>query len=57
MKGKFSKNILKIFFSETIRGMKLKLGIHAEDISLYINYVFLFRSDENSGCYGNLYFP
>ena len=40
MKGKFSKNINKIFLSETIRGMKLKLGIHAWDISLYINYVF-----------------
>ena len=39
MKGKFSKNI-KVFFSETIRGMKLILGIHAKDISFYINYVF-----------------
>ena len=25
----FVKKCLKIFFSETIRGMKLKLGIHA----------------------------
>ena len=43
MKGKFSK-FKKIFFSETISGMKLKLGIHAFDISLYINWVFSFRS-------------
>ena len=28
-KGQFSEKCLKIFFSETIRGMKLKLGIHA----------------------------
>ena len=28
-KGQFSYKCLKIFFSETIRGMKLKLGIHA----------------------------
>ena len=28
-KGQFSKKCLKIFFSETIRRMKLKLGIHA----------------------------
>ena len=28
MNGKSSKNIKKMFFSETIRGMKLKLGIH-----------------------------
>ena len=28
-KGKFSSKCLKFFFSETIRGMKLKLGIHA----------------------------
>ena len=28
-KGQFRKKCLKIFFSETIRGMKLKLGIHA----------------------------
>ena len=28
-KGQFSEFFLKIFFSETIRGMKLKLGIHA----------------------------
>ena len=29
LKGKCLKNIKNIFFSETIRGMKLKLGIHA----------------------------
>ena len=45
---------VKIFFSETIRGMKLKLGIHAEDVSLYKVVFFFFRSDKNSGCYGNL---
>ena len=39
MKGKFSKKYLKIF-SETIRGMKLKLDIHDKDISLYIICVF-----------------
>ena len=27
--------MFKIFFSETIRGMELKLGIHALDISFY----------------------
>ena len=32
--------MFKIFFSETIRGMKLKLGIHAKDISLYKSCVF-----------------
>ena len=32
--------VFKIFFSKTIRGVKLKLTIHAYDISLYINYVF-----------------
>ena len=36
MKGKFLKNIKKIV-SETTRRMKVKLGIYAEDISLYIN--------------------
>ena len=39
IKGKFSKNYAKIFSSEAIRGMKLKLNIHVHDISLYINYV------------------
>ena len=39
-KGQFSLKYLKIFFSETIRRMKPKLGIHAKDISLYISCVF-----------------
>ena len=39
-KGQFSQKSLKIFFSETIWGMKPKLGIHAKDISLYISCVF-----------------
>ena len=39
MKGKFLKNIKKTFISETIRGMELKLGIHATDIILYMNCV------------------
>ena len=41
IKGKFSKNYSKIFSSEAIRGMKLKLSIHVHDISLYINCVFI----------------
>ena len=40
IKGKFSKNYSKLFSSEAIRGMKLKLSIHVHDISLYINCVF-----------------
>ena len=42
VKGKFlkKKNIKTIFFTEPIRGMKLKLGIHAQDISLYENCVY-----------------
>ena len=42
MKGKFlkEKNIKTIFFTDPIRGMKLKLGIHAQDINLYINCVY-----------------
>ena len=43
IKGKFSKKYSKIFSSEAIRGMKLKLCIHVYDISLYINYVFYCR--------------
>ena len=39
-KGQFSYKCLKIYFSETIRGMKPKLGIHAKDISLYKSCVF-----------------
>ena len=40
IKGKFSKNYSKLFSSEAIREMKLKLSIHVHDISLYINCVF-----------------
>ena len=40
-KGQFSQKCLKIFFSETVRRMKLKLGIHAKDISLYKSCVFI----------------
>ena len=40
-KAKFSKKYSQIFFSEVIRGMKLKLSIHVHDISLYINCVFI----------------
>ena len=38
IKGKFSKKYSKIFSSEAVRGMKLKLCIHVHDISLYINW-------------------
>ena len=38
--GKFSKKYSKIFFSEAVRRMKLKLCIHAYDISLYKVCVF-----------------
>ena len=38
--GQFSQKSLKIFFSETIWGMKPQFGIHAKDISLYISCVF-----------------
>ena len=40
VKGKFSKNYSKNFFSEAVRRMKLKLCIHAHDISLYKVCVF-----------------
>ena len=36
----FRKKYSKIFFSEAIRGMKLKLCINVHDISLYINCIF-----------------
>ena len=55
MKCKFSKNVKTNLLLGNHK-MKLKLGIHAKDINLYINYVLLFQSDKNSGCYGNLYF-
>ena len=37
----FRNKYSKIFFSEAIRGMKLKLCINVYDISLYINCVFI----------------
>ena len=40
VKGKFSKKFSKLFFSEAVRRMKLKLCIHAYDISLYKVCVF-----------------
>ena len=42
MKGKILKKRINktIFLPEPIRGMKLKLGIHAQDISLYINCLY-----------------
>ena len=40
VKGKFSKKYLKIFFSEAVRRMKLKVCIHAYDIILYKVCVF-----------------
>ena len=39
-KCQFSYKCLKIF-SETTRGMKPKLGMHALDISLYLSCVFI----------------
>ena len=39
-RGSIFEKCLKIFFSETIGGKKLKLGIHAKDISLYKSCVF-----------------
>ena len=41
LKGKFSKKYSKIFSSEAMMGMKLKLSIHVHDISLYISCVFI----------------
>ena len=42
MKGKFSKKKKNsiFFFSETVRRMKLKIGILALDIALYKSYDF-----------------
>ena len=41
-KGSIFLKMLKIFFSETVRRMKPKLGILAKDITLYKSYVFYF---------------
>ena len=43
IKGKFSKKYSKLFSSEIIRGMKVKLCIHVYDISLYKNIGFYCR--------------
>ena len=40
IKGKFSKNKTKFFFSETVKRIKLKNGTLALDIALYKNYDF-----------------
>ena len=40
-----------------IRRVKLKLCIHAYDISLYKVCVFLLSLSHYFGCYGNLKFP
>ena len=42
IKGKFLKKICKILFTETFRRMKLKIGILALDIALYLSYDFYF---------------
>ena len=52
VKGKFSKKYSKIFFSESVRRMKLKLCIHAYD-----SLCFLLSLSHYFGCYGNLKFP
>ena len=41
IKGQFLKKYSKIFSSEAVRGMKLKLCIHVHDISLYINMFYI----------------
>ena len=58
-KAKFStkKYIQKSFFSEAIRGMKLKLCINVHDISLYINCIFFVSLLMCFRCYGNSNIP
>ena len=51
-KGQNLKKKSKIFSSETVEWMNPLLCIYVPDSSLYIIYVFLFRSDKKSGCYG-----
>ena len=55
----FSKKYSKIFSSEAIRGMKLKLCKNVHDISLYVKYIysFLLSLPLYFRCYGNLKFP
>ena len=49
---KMFKNLLRNHMED-----EAKLGRLAKNMTLYKSYVFLFRSDKNSGCYGNLKFP
>ena len=51
----FWKKYSKIFFSEAIRGMKLKLCMNVHDISLYIKCILLLLPT-CFHCYGNLNF-
>ena len=53
----FWKKYSKIFFSEAIRGMKLKLCINVHDISLYMHFIFLLLLSMCFYCYGNFKFP
>ena len=55
MKGNLFETFDEIFFSETIRRMKLiAYMIHVLTLATTL-IVFLFQLDKNSGCYGNLY--
>ena len=60
-KATLSKKYSKIFFSEAIRGMKLKLCTNVHDISLYINYSLYCCCPcalvAMATCYSNLKFP
>ena len=56
MKGQFSKTYSKLLLSETTRGMKLKLGIHACGVSCSIACVLLSMSN-CFRCYVTLKFP
>ena len=54
-KGKFSNKYSKMFFSEAIRGIKLKLCINVHDISLYINYIFFLSLPICFRCYDRIH--
>ena len=55
--GLISEKYSKFFFSKTVRRMKLKKSWHTYlGHCLLQKLCFLFRSDKNSGCYGNLKF-
>ena len=56
IKGKFSKKYSKIFSSEIIRGMKLKLCIHVYDISPYKKIAFYCRCSRTLVAMANLSF-